>query len=111
MHCQYQHQHDQRQHHILGDPLKSALQMKAQDHIGDHHCHKQIYYIYCRICNHCFKAKFPVLSCQKLYKIVNDPSRHYRIKGDQCDISYQTEYPAGLPFFLLSRTRQLFIHI
>ena len=54
---QHQHQHKERQHHVLGHALKAALQVKAQHTEAEHDGDGEIHHVHGGIRDHVHKAQ------------------------------------------------------
>ena len=105
---QNHHQTQQRHHHILRDPLQTALQVEAEDGKSDddHDDHKE--HIHTGIGDHGHKSQIRGLTDEEPVEIIQDPTGDHGVKGHQTNVAEQCQITVDMPF--LSGLLKLLIH-
>ena len=95
---QHDHQNQQRGHHIFGDALKAALQIKAEDQEAKRHCDEHEPNIQSGVRDHRTKPQRLILPDEEHNKIIDDPAGNDSIKSHEAYISEQSKISVNVPF-------------
>ena len=105
---QHQHQHEQRRHQVLGDPLQAALEIEAQHREAQHHGDQQIDHIDAGVGDHGHKAQIGGLPAEEAHEVIHHPAGDHGVEGHQGNVAQEGEIPVDMP--LLTGLFQLLIH-
>ena len=109
MACKDDHQEEEEQHHVLGDSLQTALEIKAQDDKSDDNRDQKVKNVDARIGDHSDKGQVRAVSGKEHYKVIDHPARDNGIEGHQADIAEHCQESVDMPF--LSGLLKLLVHL
>ena len=106
---QNQHKREERNHHVLGNALQTALEVKAQHRETDRDGNGEVTYVDGGVGDHVDKAEIRGLADEELHEVVDHPAGDDRVEGHQGNIAQQADIAVDMP--LLARLFQLLVHL